>query len=168
MCRGAPTPLASPPTSHRGPPHPGGGGIWTTRARKATPATPAPTRNRLWHQRAALRIRTAMQRENIWAIPGSPGYQGHASGHRRPRSQEVPEPPRQAVRHNSPERHQGPPPRLGSPSGTYRSPLRPFAPQRDRGSPHTPGVQDGTPERHQETTNPGRSRRRSRTPPPAA
>ena len=27
----------------------------------------------LWHQRAALRIRAAMQRHNIWAIPGSPG-----------------------------------------------------------------------------------------------
>ena len=27
----------------------------------------------LWHQRAALRIRTAMQRHGIWAIPGSPG-----------------------------------------------------------------------------------------------
>ena len=35
-----------------------------------------------WHQRAALRIRTAMQRHNFWAIPGFPGYQGHASGHR--------------------------------------------------------------------------------------
>ena len=46
-----------------------------------------------WHQRAALRIRTAMQDHNIWDIPGSPGYQGHASGHRRPRSQDVPEPP---------------------------------------------------------------------------
>ena len=51
-----------------------------------------------WHQRAALRIRTAMQDHNIWDIPGSPGYQGHASGHRRPRSQDVPEPPRQAAR----------------------------------------------------------------------
>ena len=35
----------------------------------------------LWHRRAASRIRTAMQRNNIWAIPRSPGYQGHASGH---------------------------------------------------------------------------------------
>ena len=34
-----------------------------------------------WHQHAALGIRTAMQRHNIWAIPGSPGYQGHTSGH---------------------------------------------------------------------------------------
>ena len=85
----------------------------------------------LWHQGAALRIHTAMQRHNIWAIPGSPGYQGHASGHRGPRSQEVPEPPRQVARHNSPGRHQGPPPGMGSPSGTYRSPLRPFAPRRD-------------------------------------
>ena len=121
-----------------------------------------------WHQHAALRICTAMQRHNIWAIPGSPGYQGHASGHRRPRSQEVPEPPRQTARHNSPGRHQGPPPGVGSPSGTYKSPLRPFAPRRDRGSPHTPGMQGGAPERHQETRNPGRSRRRGRTPPPAA
>ena len=46
-----------------------------------------------WHQRAALRIRTAMQDHNMWDIPGSPGYQGHAAGHRRPRSQDVPEPP---------------------------------------------------------------------------
>ena len=38
-----------------------------------------------WHQRAALRIRTARQDHNIWDIPGSPGYQGHASGQRRPR-----------------------------------------------------------------------------------
>ena len=50
-----------------------------------------------WHQRAALRIRTAMQDRNIWDISGSPGYQGHASGHRQPRSQDVPEPPRQAA-----------------------------------------------------------------------
>ena len=56
-----------------------------------------------WHQRAALRIRAAMQDHNIWNIPGSPGHQGHASGHRRPRSQDVPEPPRQAARQNSPE-----------------------------------------------------------------
>ena len=40
----------------------------------------------LWHQRAALCIRAAMQRHNIWAIPGAPGCQGHASGHRRPPS----------------------------------------------------------------------------------
>ena len=31
-----------------------------------------------WHQRAALRIRATMQEHNIWDIPGSPGYQGHA------------------------------------------------------------------------------------------
>ena len=121
-----------------------------------------------WHQCAALRIRTAMQRHNVWDIPGSPSYQGHTSGHWRPRSKEVPEPPRQAARRNSPERLQGPPPVVGSPSGTYRSPLRPFAPRRGQGSPHTSEVQGGTPERHQETSNPGRSRRRSRTPPPAA
>ena len=120
------------------------------------------------HRRAALRIRTAIQRHNIWAIPGSPGYHGHALGHRRPRSQEVQEPPRQTARHNSPGRHQGPPSRVGSPSGTYRSPLQPFAPRRDRGSPHTPGMQGGTPQRHQETRNPNRSWRRSCTPPPAA
>ena len=72
-----------------------------------------------WH----LRIRTAMQRHNIWDILGSPGYQGHASGHRQPRSQEVPEPLRQAARRNSPGGHQGRPPGMGSPSGTYRSPL---------------------------------------------
>ena len=121
-----------------------------------------------WHQRAALRIRTAMQRHNVWDIPGSPGYQGHASGHWPPRTQEVSQPPRQAARRNSPERHQGPPPGVGSPSSTYRSLLRLFAPRRGQGSPHTSGVQGGTPERHQETRNPGRSRRRSRTPPPAA
>ena len=121
-----------------------------------------------WNQRAALRIRTAMQRHNIWDIPGSPGYQGLASGHWRPRSQEIPEPPRQAAHRNSPGRHQGPPPGVGSPSGMYRSPLPPFAPRRDQGSPHTTGVQGRTPERYQQTKNPGRSWRRSRTPPPAA
>ena len=121
-----------------------------------------------WHHRAALHIRTALQRHNIWAIPGSPGYQGHASGHRRPRSQEVPETPRQAARRNSPGRHQGPPQGPGSPFCTYRNPSRPLAPRRDQGSPHTPGLQGSTPERHQETRNPGRSGRRSRTPPPAA
>ena len=31
--------------------------------------------HRQWHQRAALRIRTAMQRQNIWAITGSLDYQ---------------------------------------------------------------------------------------------
>ena len=51
-----------------------------------------------WHQRAALHICATMQDHDIWEIPGSPGYQGHASGHRRPRSQDVPEPPRQAAR----------------------------------------------------------------------
>ena len=63
-----------------------------------------------WHQRAALRIRAAMQQHNIWDIPGSPDYQGHASGHRRPRSQDVPEAPRQAARRNSPEPQRGAPP----------------------------------------------------------
>ena len=121
-----------------------------------------------WHQCAALHICAAMQGHNIWAIPGSPGYQGHASGHWRPRSQEVPEPSRRAARRNSLGCHQGPPPGVRSASGTYRSPLRPSAPQRDQGSPHTPGVQGGTPERHQETRNPGRWRHPSRTPPPAA
>ena len=61
--------------------------------------------------------------------------QGHASGHRRPRSQDVPEPPRQAARRNSPEHPRGPPPGRGSPSGTYSSPLPPFAPRRSPGSP---------------------------------
>ena len=121
-----------------------------------------------WHQRAALRIRAAMQDHNIWNIPGSPGHQGHASGHRRPRSQDVPGPPRQAARRNSPEHPWGPPPGGGSPSGTYSSPLRPFAPQRSPGSPHASRVQGDTPEQRQETRHPGRSRRRSRTPPPAA
>ena len=121
-----------------------------------------------WQQRAALRIRTAMQDHNIWDIPGSPGYQGHASGHRRPRSQDVPEPPRQAARRNSPEHPRGPPPCRGSPSGTYSSPLRPFAPRRSPGSPHASRVQGDTPEQRQETRHPGRSRCRSRTPPPAA
>ena len=121
-----------------------------------------------WHQRAALRIRAIMQEHNIWDIPGSPGYQGHASGHQRPRSQDVPEPPRQAARRNSPERPRGPPPGMGSPSGTYRSPLQPFHPRRGPGSPHTSGMQGGTPEQRQETRNPGQSCRRSRTPPPAA
>ena len=101
-----------------------------------------------WHQRAALRIRTAMQRHNVSDIPGSPGYQEHASGDRRPPSQEVPEPTRQAERRNSPERHQGPQPGMGSPSGTYRSHLRLFAPRRGQGSPCTSGVQGGTPERN--------------------
>ena len=59
----------------------------------------------LWHQRGALRIRTAMQRHNFRAIPGSLGYQANASGHRRHRSQEVPEPSRQAARHDSPGGH---------------------------------------------------------------
>ena len=121
-----------------------------------------------WHQRAALRIRATMQEHNIWDIPGSPGYQGHASGHQRPRSQDVPEPSRQAARHNSPGHPRGRPPGMGSPSGTYRSPPRPFAPRRGRGSPHTSGMQGDGPEKRHETRNPGRSRRRSRMPPPAA
>ena len=121
-----------------------------------------------WYQRAALRIRATMQNHDIWEIPGSPGYQGHASGQRRPRSQDVPEPPRQAARRNSPERPQGPPSRMGSPSGTYRSPLQPFASRRTPGSPRASGMQGGTPEQRQETRNPGRSGRLSRTPPPAA
>ena len=122
----------------------------------------------LWHRRAALSIRTAMQRHNIWAIPGSPGYQGHASGQGRPGSQEISEPLRQTARHDSPGPHKGPPSGVGSPSGTHGSPLRPFAPRRDRGSPHTPGMKGGTPDRHQEARNPDRSQRCSRTPPPAA
>ena len=62
-----------------------------------------------WHQRAAPRMRTAMQRYSILAIPGSPGYQGHASGHRGSQYQEVQEPPGQTARHNPPGPHQGPP-----------------------------------------------------------
>ena len=115
-----------------------------------------------WHLRAAL------QDHDIWGIPGSPGYQGHASGHRRPRSQDVAEPRRQVARRNSSERPRQPPPGMGSPSGTYRSPQQPFARRRHPGSPHASGMQSGTPEQRQETRNPGPSRRRSRTPPPAA
>ena len=121
-----------------------------------------------WHQRAALRICTAMQDHNIWDIPGSAGYQGQASGHRRPRSQDAPEPPRQAARRNSPEHPRGPPPGRGSPSGTYSSPLRLFAPQRSPGSPDASRVQGDTPEQRQETRHPGRFCCRSRMPPPAA
>ena len=99
-----------------------------------------------WHQRAALRIRAAMQDHNIWNIPGSPGHQGHASGHRQPRSEDVPEAPRQAARRNSPEHPRGPAPGRGSPSGTYSSPLQPFAPRRSPGSPHASRVQGDTPE----------------------
>ena len=121
-----------------------------------------------WQQRAALRIRGTMQDHDIWEIPGAPGYPGHASGHWRPRSQDVPEPSRQAARCNSPERPRGPPTGMGSPSGTYRSPRRPFALQRGLGSPHAWGMQGGTPEQRQGTRNPGRSRRGSRTPPPVA
>ena len=108
-----------------------------------------------WHQRVALRIRAAMQDDNIWNIPGSPGHQGHAPGHRRPRSQDVPEPPRQAARRNSPEHPRGPPPGRGFPPGTYSSPLRPFAPRRSPGSPHASRVQGDTPEQRQETRHPG-------------
>ena len=121
-----------------------------------------------WHQRAALRIRATMQNRDIWEIPGSRGYQGHDSGHRRPQSQDVPEPPRQAARRNSPERPRGPPPGMGSPSGTYRSLLQPFAPRRGPNSPHALGMQGGTPEQRQKTRNPGPSHRRSRTLPPTA
>ena len=85
----------------------------------------------LWHRLAALRIRTAMQRYNTWAISGSTGYQGHALGHRQPRSQEVSEPARQTARQDWAGRHQGPPPGLGSLPSTHSSPLRPFAPRRD-------------------------------------
>ena len=42
----APTPLVSLPASQRGPPRPGGGGIWTTHAWKATPAAPGAMQNR--------------------------------------------------------------------------------------------------------------------------
>ena len=121
-----------------------------------------------WHQRAALRIRTAMQQHDVRGIPGSPGYQWHASGHWWPRSQDVSEPPRQAAHRNSPERPRGPRPGMGSPSSTYRDPLQPFAPRRGPSSAHTSGRQGGTPEQRQETRNPSRSRRRSCTPPPAA
>ena len=121
-----------------------------------------------WHQRAALRIRATMQDHDIWEICGSTGYQEHAPGLRPPRSQDVPEPPRRAARRNSPECPLGPPPGVGSPSGAYRSPLQPFAPRRGPGGPHASGMQGGTPEKRQVTRNPGRSCRRSRTPPPAA
>ena len=121
-----------------------------------------------WHQRAAVRNRAAMQQHAIWDIPGSPGYQGHTSGHRRLRSQDFPEPPRQAARRNSPECPLGPLPGMGSPSGTYRTPLQLFAPRSGPGSPQTSGGQGSTPKQRQDTRNPSSSRRRSCTPPPAA
>ena len=62
-----------------------------------------------------LRIRAIMQEHNILDIPGSPGYQGHASGNQGPRSQDVPEHARQAARRNSPERPQGATTRDGFP-----------------------------------------------------
>ena len=140
--------------------HPGQWHYVATRLMAHMGAYSSDEMNRLhwqWHQRAALRIRAAMQQHNIWDIPGSRGYRGHASGHRRPRSQDIPEPPRMAARCNSPKRQRGPPPRMGSPSGTYKSPLQPFAPRRGPGSPHTSGMQGGTPEQRQETRTPSRS-----------
>ena len=127
----------------------------------------------LWHQRTALCVRPAMQRHNIWTNPWSLSSRGHASGHQRPQSQEVLEPPRQTARHDSPRRHKGPPSGVCFPLGTHGSRLRPFAPRWDQGSPHAPEMKGGapasrTPDRHQEARNPVRSRRRSRTPPPAA
>ena len=89
-----------------------------------------------------------------------------ATGDRGPGK--VPEAPRQAARRNSPERQRGPPPGMGSPSGTYRGSLQPFAPRKGQGSPHTSGMQGRTPEQRQETRNPSRFRRRSCTPPPAS
>ena len=97
-----------------------------------------------WHQCAALRIHTAMQRHNIWAIPLSLGYQGHASGHRRPRSQEIPEPPRQAARCNSPGRHQGQSPGVGSPSGTLRGTKAALTPQGCRAARQSGTRRQGT------------------------
>ena len=93
-----------------------------------------------------------MQQHDIWDIPASPGYQGHASGHRQPQSQDVPEPPRQAARRNSPERPRGPPAGMGSPSGTYRSPLRPFA---RRGAQVVLTRQGGGAARHNSTRRQG-------------
>ena len=121
-----------------------------------------------WHQRAALRIRATMQDHDISEIPGHRATKDtpQATGGRGAKTSQSP--PGKGARQNSPERPRGPPPGMGSPSGTYRSPLQPFAPQRSPGSPHTSGVQGGTPKQRQETRNPGRSRRRSRRPPPAA
>ena len=115
-----------------------------------------------WHQRAALRIRTAMQQHNIWDIPGSPGYQGHASGNQGLRSQDVRSLPgrRRAV---TLQNGHGATTRNGFPLWHV-----PFAPRRGPGSPHTSGRQGGMPEQRKETRNPSRSRRRSRMPPPGA
>ena len=117
----------------------------------------------LWHQRAGLPIPATMLRHSISAIPGSTSAEGYASGHQRPRFQEVPEPASQTARHNSPRSHGGPPAAVGSPSGTHGSPLRPFAPRWDQGSRHAPGMRNRTPDRYQEARNPDQSRRRSRT-----
>ena len=58
--------------------------------------------------------------------------------------------------------------REGFPLWHIQQPPATVAPRRSPGSPHASGVPDGTPEQPQETRNPGRSRHRSRTPPPAA
>ena len=125
------------------------------------------------HQRAALRVRAAMQGHNICTTLGTPGSQGHASGHRRPQCQEVPEPPRQMTGHDSTRPHEVSPPSVRSPSGTNGSPFRPLAPPWDRGSPPAPRMKgrapvSRTPDRHQEARNPDRSRRRSCKSPSAA
>ena len=101
-----------------------------------------------WHQRAALRIRATMQDHDIWEIPGSAGYQGHASGHRRPRSKDVLEPPRQAARRNSPERPRGPPPWDGFPLWHIQKPPATVRPAEGPGQ--SPPLGDAR--RHAETT----------------
>ena len=59
-----PTPLASLSARRRGPPRPGGGGIWTTHPWKATPATPANKRSK--------------RQPKTWAS-GSPGLSQESS-----------------------------------------------------------------------------------------
>ena len=120
-----------------------------------------------WHQCASLRSRATMQEHNIWDIPGSPGYQEHASGHWQPRSKDVPEPPRQGARCNSPERPRGPPSGMGSPLACTEAPYN-RSPRRGAQAVLTPRGCKAARRNSARTRNPGRSRRRCRTPPPAA
>ena len=96
-----------------------------------------------WHHRAALRIREALLRHNIWTIrtlhPRGPPAPGRATGHQRQQARTTKGPPRQMARTS----HSQIPHRRASdvapPCSQRQGPLWPFThPRPDHGDQRAP------------------------------
>ena len=131
-----------------------------------------------WHHGAALRIREALIRHNIWTIrtprPQGPPTPDSTTGHQCQRSPTTQGPPRQTAHTSGSQSPQRRPSDVAPPCSPQQSPLRPFThPQPDHGDQRAPDGENGqhsprTPPTPQGSRKLTGTQRQSRTPPSAA